>query len=187
MAEILLISGSYQIVKSISLFVSQNMWMMFVLRCSELWRTCPLNRVWRHMTRSGSVRSLNSGHTRGSGPRSMWHQQTRYMKWGWKKKPKRVNGYFESYNLLIAKFDYLLKNRIVKRRKKKKYDSFAGQILVRIYSDITKYIVISPCTKILIGKSQLIDTLIEVVIVHKGCEWWVMKLKWYNFQNNWIL
>lgn len=78
--------------------------------------------------------------------------------------------YFESYDLLIAKFDYLLKNRIVKRRKKKKYDSFAGQMLVRIYSDITKYIVISPCTKILIGKSQLIDSLIEVVIVHKGCE-----------------
>ena len=36
MAEILLISGSYQIVKSIPLFVSQNTWMTFVLRCSEL-------------------------------------------------------------------------------------------------------------------------------------------------------
>ena len=102
------------------LYVSQNTWMTFVLRCSELWRTCPLNRVWRHMTRSGSVRSLNSGHTQGSGPRSMWHQQTRYMEWGLKYKPKHVNGF-------ILWIIWLAHSKIVKRRKNKKYDSLQAK------------------------------------------------------------
>lgn len=49
---------------------------------------------------------------------------------GVKKNPNLLMvSYFESYDLLIAKFDYLLKNKIVKRRKNKKYDSFAGRIL----------------------------------------------------------